>query len=1051
MPRLLAALGTPWRHPARAICVMLGVAIAIALTQPARVLAVLLVMEALWLAGAIVHFRGARATNQALSRAAAAFAAFTLAGVVLCYVVLIYRASPTQVDYAGVYLTPGEEQFTVGTEAGVDVHLAATPDSSPGWHVAITGPRDGHFHIDSVDGIDGLGLRSHGELTVLRGVRMSEATPRATLTWQDTLLNQSMVVTLVLTSQGTRALVAGGDTATMPTPSDSACEQSMLLRGMASRRLRAGASLDQLHWSPGGVPTWAHYFSLRDSSSRWLQEPSLRCGHWYAPVAAGVRRLLSRPRDEELALTARLPVANIAEAAVASDAAVGDTVVVWSAGSTWEFALDINQRNDAMASAAVRFVRNPRPRLSAFPSASDCALVTTECGLISSHPISGSGPLLLLGAIGLDTARYALLARAEQDRDTIRVITADTIRTLPINGEIGLTAEPIIAQTTAPDHQGPGYLLRFHQLTPADIGRVLLACLGLLALWASAWLFAGGAFLSWREEQVITIPTPLQRAGWLIGMCMTPLFGLRLVLGLRISEAAPYVGRGRDTAFAIVATAALGAIVILRQHALSQWWRAAGLRHALERVVAVLVIAVGVLLLMQPRPGFVAMLVTFVVLGLLLELSLSGGRLHRLWRWWWPPREVLLAVTGLILVLRFGVAEDAPKGALLFGVKIVAIALWAGFAFLFPRSRWKFRDLSAPSCALALTFVLLLVGLLGQPSFVARPALFAGVLLGLNALIAAAGPLVLVTAPAIIALLLLGADAGLALVTGIPLCLAYLLALPEDAPHRDWQRGFYVVAMLGAVLILTRTLLAPDTTTLRDRMIGQHATVAEQAAAFSALGHVAGINVAARTSGARALVRGLAAHDPDLLEHVLVVAGLSAAQQEIPRSLEQVQGGIAYAVSGWGGKGLVSPAPLGRGVPTAVAYAENTFSVFILHEHGLIGGLLVLLFFLAMPVILAVSSVSVRRADRRHLAFPIAAVLLVSGPAFYVAAANIGVAPLTGQNIPFLGLNAWVDVLLYGGLAAQFFAVVVGAGRPAQSVGVIDEHALLPVASGSVT
>ncbi len=1047
---------------------MLGLAIAIALAQPGRVLAVLLAIEALWLAGAILYFRGPRATNQALSRAAAAFAVFTLAGVVLCYVVLIYRASPTQVDYSGVYLTPGEEQFTVGTEAGVDVHLAATADSSPGWHVAITGPHDGRFHIDSVDGVDGLGLRSHGELSVLRGVRMSQAAPRATLIWRDSLQNRSMAVSLITTPLGTRALVAAGDTATLLTPSDSACEQATLLRGMARRRLRAGVSLDQLHWSPGGVPPWAHYFSLRDSSSRWLQEPSLRCGHWYAPVATGLRLLLSRPRDEELALTARLPIANIQEAAVASDAAVGDTVVVWSAGSTWEFALDINQRNDAMASAAVRFVRSPRPRLSAFPSASDCALVTTECGLITSHPISGSGPLLLLGAIGLDTARYALLARAEEHRDTIRVITRDTVRALPINSEIALTAEPIDRRAMTASHQGPGYLLRFHQLTPADIGRVLLACLGLLALWASAWLFAGGSFLSWREEQVSTIPTPLQRAGWLIGMCMTPLFGLRVVLGLRISEAAPYVGRGRDAAFAMVATAALATIFILCHRALSDWWRAVGWRRALGRVAAVLVIAVSVLLLMQPRPGLVAMLVTFVVLGLLLELSLVGGKLQRLWPWWRPPRDLLLAVTGLILVVRFGVAEDAPRGALLFGVKIVAIALWAAFAFVFPRSQWRFRQLPASTCALGLTIILLLVGLLGQPAFVARPALFAGVLLGLNALVAAGAaytarrgsdtpslshtrelfaPLV-VAAPAIIALLLLGADAGLALVTGIPLCLAYLLALPEDAPHRDWQRGFYVVAMLGAVLILTRTLLAPDTTALRERMTGQHATVAEQSAAFSDLGHFAGINVAARTSGARALVRGLAAHSPDLLEHALVVAGLSSAQQEIPRSLEQVQGGIAYAVSGWGGKGLVSPAPLGRGVPTAVAYAENTFSVFILHEHGLIGGLLVLLLFLAMPVILAVSSVSADRADRSELAFPIAAVLLVSGPAFYVAAANIGVAPLTGQNIPFLGLNAWVDVLLYGGLAAQFFAFVVAAGRPEQSIGVIDEEALLPAVSG---
>ncbi|MEO5798491.1 MAG: hypothetical protein ABIZ70_13615, partial [Gemmatimonadales bacterium] len=181
-------------------------------------------------------------------------------------------------------------------------------------------------------------------------------------------------------------------------------------------------------------------------------------------------------------------------------------------------------------------------------------------------------------------------------------------------------------------------------------------------------------------------------------------------------------------------------------------------------------------------------------------------------------------------------------------------------------------------------------------------------------------------------------------------------------------------------------------------------------------------------SSSRALVRGIAAHDPDYLEAMLLTAGPSASREEIIRSVEQVQGGLAYAVAGWTGEGLVSPAPLGRGVPTAVAYAENTFDVFVLQEHGLVGGLAVLLLYAALPTLMLLPLLRRKGVETHDAAFLFAAALLISIPAWYVAGANLGVLPLTGQNIPFLGLNSWVDVLLYGGLAAQG-AAFIGRGE----------------------
>ena len=44
------------------------------------------------------------------------------------------------------------------------------------------------------------------------------------------------------------------------------------------------------------------------------------------------------------------------------------------------------------------------------------------------------------------------------------------------------------------------------------------------------------------------------------------------------------------------------------------------------------------------------------------------------------------------------------------------------------------------------------------------------------------------------------------------------------------------------------------------------------------------------------------------------------------------------------------------------------------------------------------------------------ATLIVIIPAVYVALSNLGVVPITGQNMPFLGLNAWSDVTLCAGV-----------------------------------
>jgi hypothetical protein len=52
-------------------------------------------------------------------------------------------------------------------------------------------------------------------------------------------------------------------------------------------------------------------------------------------------------------------------------------------------------------------------------------------------------------------------------------------------------------------------------------------------------------------------------------------------------------------------------------------------------------------------------------------------------------------------------------------------------------------------------------------------------------------------------------------------------------------------------------------------------------------------------------------------------------------------------------------------------------------------------------------------------------------PASYVALSNLGIVPITGQNMPFLGLNAWSDVALVAGAIG---IIITGAMRRAEEL-----------------
>ncbi len=275
-------------------------------------------------------------------------------------------------------------------------------------------------------------------------------------------------------------------------------------------------------------------------------------------------------------------------------------------------------------------------------------------------------------------------------------------------------------------------------------------------------------------------------------------------------------------------------------------------------------------------------------------------------------------------------------------------------------------------------------------------------------------------------------DFGLGLVFFVPMFLTVLLSARIDRLPGILMGGS--AAVMAITALLAWSVLNPSVTGLRNA-----ADLPTFSSEFSQVGNsLTGLLRRMGLSGpvTRASVRSLAASDPDLLEEALAFAGPSEALFSAAPSRDQVWGGRAYAASRLTGTGFAGTAVLGRGVPTAVSYAENTFAVYVLSEHGALGGIGVLLTYLALLVVVAVWIYRVHRTiqDTRLglavLAMTVGGVLWLTLPAVYVAASNLALVPLTGQNMPFLGLNSWADVILVSGVATGIIFGLAALDKP---------------------
>jgi cell division protein FtsW (lipid II flippase) len=102
----------------------------------------------------------------------------------------------------------------------------------------------------------------------------------------------------------------------------------------------------------------------------------------------------------------------------------------------------------------------------------------------------------------------------------------------------------------------------------------------------------------------------------------------------------------------------------------------------------------------------------------------------------------------------------------------------------------------------------------------------------------------------------------------------------------------------------------------------------------------------------------------------------------------------------------------------------------------LLGGIAVLLLYVWVVLVIVLYTWRVSRGEKNGaerqpvddspLAVVVGGALMLTIPAAYVAASNLGIVPLTGQNMPFLGLNAWSDVSFVGAMVS---AMVVALWR----------------------
>lgn len=991
-----------------------------------------------------------------------------LVGVLLfnlhLYWIQLHRQRSERFDVTGVFYETREDGISVGVgEPDLDVRLAGSVLDLDRWSMRIV-PDGGRFRVASMRGVDWiaqnrahvsaarasllsrLGVAVHW--TPLWGIELGRERPRVVV--RD---GTPTAHTLRLLPEGRRGTLEW-DGQRIPLERDSRPLDKRL-----AQLLRSGIPLSELPW-PGEVDGAARgvVVSLVTGRVRWPF------------VSVGWPRYRVASRDTSLAVLPSASSGSPSLPVLLPD----DTIRVASGGKVWEFALRMMpaERWRSSRTMQLSFVRRPSDRGWPFPASSDCGR-QRGCALVSSQRLPPPIVHFDLGGFGLDTARYALLGRIDRPpagESDFRFVSDTAVDTLPA----GL-ATAVEARRARDDAPRAGWMMRVHQPEAGDWHGVVWTVVALtLFMLAVAWALRESP----HAGRWLRTDGTHARAAWMIANLLTVFMGVRLLLGLRVTYAAPFYARGAGTAAGLWVT--VGVLTVLFGWWPHLWWsvrrlfgrwlsapggagslaRAESIPHQVNVRRALLPFIATLVLLAVTVLSLQEVLASAFVVGLVLlswmavaitELASAQEQLgaepftlltaeSRADRAPWIPVLVTAMLGFAIAITSVAPQVMAPLAAVV--VAIAALRLW--------RERRRGHSAAGWTTTLAVAALVALLAALVLIGKLQGPALLLGVVFMLFLLGVRAGVLCQkrigdeeharqadgashhagVSKPSLLLALSLPFvalglaavfDFGLGLLMFLPIFLTVLLAA-------GWNRiGGRILAVAVGVLLLFLGLTVPVLFPRTDQL-ARETRIDRRAELFDRLGGpmawLAGSSERSRSAVRRAMIRSLAARDPALLEQLLPAVGPSEARDEIIPSIEQAWGGKAYSASGWFGAGFAGTSVLGRGIAAATSYAENTFAVYVLSEHGAIGGLMVLALYAALAGVLVWWSARLSRLNAQvprraaTLAVVIGGGLLLVLPAAYVALSNLGVVPLTGQNMPFLGLNAWSDVVFVAAIGS---------------------------------
>jgi hypothetical protein len=1000
--------------------------------------------------------------------------------------------------------------FRIGVGDGLDVRFAPGTDSLDRWRLVLRRAPEG-FAVDSIDGVEILQQRSHRWLAGFWDAAMHYDPSWVDRLGAELVADGPEAIARPNTGERIHAFRIVQDARHLALEWNGVARAPLVLGGSSlspaqkvvaerlRRRLRTGLPLRELGWS--AVPDTA---AARDLVlvMRYLPSDHDNLIGFIHPLRPPTFRLVAS--TDEWAVTAR--GASAARIVLAPD----DTVRVVSHGERWAFSLgDRRVSENQRPTVAVMFVRGPRSLLAWMPPSSICS-PAERCTLVSSSRLPPTIPHFDLSQFGLDTATYSVLGRVTTFPDSIVFRTADRVFSAPYDSIFAVPARALDTRSTA------AYLFRVTRMAQGEFSSLVET---LIALLLATVALARLAVKSPEARARLLAESIEANTAWALINILTVLFGIRLILGFRVTYAAPYHLRDADSAiglwlatiglttFLLVWEAWIPRLVVMAQRLeavlgrkigrmsdrargyldaqarlASQlitsernatgspstwtWWRQlrgwtgwsqlrswAWWLHHLD-VIGPGALAIAVLAHLRPGAlkGAGSVVVAIAAIWAVLEYlradidapakspAAALGPQENVRPWW----ILTLLATALFVAL----SASSRIGALVAvaGLIVLAALCWVvrvcrptSFASLLQRitgGRWAWLVILALAAAtdlalfmfqfasptvlfLALAFLFLLAVRLGQ--WVGSITHASGTTIS-----KALAYVVLLLAAAVA----MASDVGLGLVFGLPLLLTFVVAVGVDRMGR-WERVVLLAGMVG-VAVLARPVLWPQMPPLGTL------DPAGASRAFDQLGGPLRNVPIVGDAVMHSVVRGLAARHPEVLERLLPLAAPSPAREEMFPALEQMWGGRAYSAGRNTGEGLASAIVIGRGVPEPVSDAENTFAVYVMAEHGFYGALVVLgLYSMLNVAVLPLLLMSTRmvdaggRRDNGTVSLTVGGMLAITVPALYVAASNIGVVPLTGQNMPILGLNAWSDVLLSSAIVSAVLAVLFANPRSA--------------------